>query len=67
MTYKEKIKDIDPFSLNEMSAGGVLGCPGDYFSGAPLSYDNCPLDEVVTPFKCTMCWNRLYKGEKVYD
>lgn len=68
MTYKEKVKEIDPYTCGELYSGGVAGCPGDYFVGAPnMSIGTCIMPDVETSVKCTLCWNRLYKGEQVYE
>jgi hypothetical protein len=35
MTYREKIKETNPEFIDGTYAGGVNGCPGSYFKGAP--------------------------------
>lgn len=67
MTYKDKLKEIDPDSIHEMYVGGCAGCPGDYFVGTPdLTMGTCIMPDVDTSVKCTLCWNRMYKGEQIY-
>ena len=66
MTYKEKLMEYDPDSVNPRFAGGCAGCPGDYFMNAPTLHINCILPETDIGEKCVLCWNRKYKGEEEY-
>lgn len=60
MTYKEKLKELigeNPKVFDDDYGGGVLKCPGNYFSNA-MHKLNCNLGTY-----CTMCWNKEYTGE----
>ena len=50
MTYREAIKRERPDCIDPDCAGGVVGCPGDYFEGAPVGEDLRCTD-------CKSCWN----------
>lgn len=56
MTYREKLQKGNPDRVGVEFIGGCIGCPGDYWSGAPEFIGYCPLwDEV--DFSCCDCWD----------
>ena len=61
-TYKDELKEKDPSSLLDRYIGGVNGCPGDYFFGAPVfDRDQCsPLQDR----RCRTCWAQPYAQER---
>lgn len=54
MTYKEELLRRHPDSIRMDCFGGVLGCPGEYFLGAPES-GNC--GKIIAEENCEKCWN----------
>lgn len=55
MTYKELLMVYIPSCLSNDHFGGCVGCPGEYFHGAPES-GNCG-NRPITEDKCCECWN----------
>lgn len=56
MTFKEKVRKVQPEKLSDVQKGGVYGCPGHY------SYLNVPNYRLGTSCigDCYKCWNREY-------
>lgn len=53
MRYRDKLKRDHPDLACGRCWGGCIGCPGDYYSGAPVVDGNCnPSNE-----GCTLCWD----------
>ena len=61
MTYRERVAIEHPEAVNSDSAGGVWGCPGDYWEGAPNIQSSCD----VAHGACTVCWDRQAAPRKV--
>lgn len=60
-TYLDKIKETYPRAINPDKMGGVQGCPGNYFPGAPVLWERgCPQS---SPERCKACWNSPAKEE----
>lgn len=63
MTYKEKLKQIDPDAIDDTCCGGCVGCPGSY---SELNDDGLPEGECNWDAEtCTRCWNREIPGTEV--
>lgn len=56
MTYKEEVLRRHPDSIQVDCFGGILGCPGEYFLGAPES-GNCGNRPIIEEENCEKCWN----------
>lgn len=65
MTRKEWMEEHYPLAVRDDLAGGVLGCPYDYFP-LPLIDESIPktkqclypTKEDKIPETCTKCWNQ---------
>ena len=55
MTYAERIKVEHPEKLNPCLYGGVSGCPGYYWEGAPNGFKD--YYRCIGAAKCFECWN----------
>ena len=65
MTYRERIAIEHPEEINPYCEGGVRGCPGMVYPGAPSSEScPCPYHE-ITNAGCTACWDRQAPPRKV--
>ena len=56
MTYREKIMKEKPEVIDDYFVGGVEGCPGRYFEGAPTNkpLTRCPWQKHGD---CAKCWD----------
>jgi len=55
MTYREWMKENRPEKISDAFIGGVIGCPGEYFTDAPLrGRTSC----LLQPMNCQNCWDR---------
>ena len=70
MTRKEWMKEHYPGTINDRCAGGVLGCPRDYWALVLTDtsiLDRCP-NPTCDPNKnlhdiCAKCWNHEIEEE----
>ena len=59
LTFRDMMAVQCPGALSNRSMGGVTGCPGNYFEGAPVLYErDCGN---ATPDRCAACWNSPLK------
>ena len=65
MTYRERVAIEHPEQIVPHCKGGVWGCPGNYWEGAPYNHElqefHCDISDEV----CTACWDREAPARKV--
>lgn len=63
-SFYDRIAKLEPMALDDRYFGGVYGCPGHYFRGAPTTGMNgclagpSPLSHSVGGGTCRECWRR---------